>query len=159
MEIRDRLYKKYGIDVKLVQPELSIEEYEKLHGGPVYQTNPNQCCFDRKIKVLHQAIVGKHAWASAIRRDQSPDRAKAPVVGWDQKFGLVKVNPLANWKKSQVWKSIMDNGIPYNPLHDQGYPSIGCKPCTRPVTIGEDDRAGRWSGSKKTECGLHSLGD
>ena len=112
---------------------------------------------DSKIKVLHESIAGMHAWASAIRRDQSPDRAKAPIVGWDKKFDLVKVSPLANWTKAQVWKMITDHDIPYNPLHDQGYTSVGCWPCTRTVMFGDDERAGRWCGFAKTECGLHSL--
>jgi phosphoadenosine phosphosulfate reductase len=101
-----------------------------------------------------------HAWMSGIRRDQSADRAQASVVGWDKKFGLVKISPLANWTKKDVWKRITDESIPYNPLHDQGFPSIGCWPCTRAVAAGEtDDRAGRWSGMKKTECGLHSISE
>ncbi len=156
LELRDRVARRYGIEVELKKPELSVEEYEKLHGGPLYRTNPDQCCADRKLKVLRQAIVGMHAWASAIRRDQSPDRAKAPIVGWDKKFGLVKVSPLANWTKADVWRMISEHDIPYNPLHDQGYTSVGCWPCTRAVMFGEDDRAGRWSGTAKTECGLHS---
>jgi phosphoadenosine phosphosulfate reductase len=98
------------------------------------------------------------AWASAIRRQQSPDRAVVPIVGWDRKFGLVKVSPLATWTKQQVWKLITDEQIPYNPLHDRGYPSIGCWPCTRSVLPGEDERAGRWSGFEKKECGLHTQG-
>jgi phosphoadenosine phosphosulfate reductase len=102
-------------------------------------------------------VKGFHAWASAIRRDQSTDRSVVPIVGWDKKFGLVKVSPLANWSKKDVWNKIVKDSIPYNPLHDQGYPSIGCWPCTRAVLFGEDDRAGRWSGTAKTECGLHSL--
>jgi phosphoadenosine phosphosulfate reductase len=101
-----------------------------------------------------------HAWMSGIRRDQSSDRAQAAVVGWDKKFGLVKISPLANWTKKDVWNRITDEGIPYNPLHDQGFPSIGCWPCTRSVEAGEtDERAGRWSGMKKTECGLHSINE
>ncbi|HHK41453.1 MAG TPA: phosphoadenylyl-sulfate reductase, partial [Planctomycetaceae bacterium] len=123
----------------------------------VYATDPDQCCRDRKLAVLTRAIEGMHAWASAIRRDQSPDRAKAPIVGWDRKFGLVKVSPLANWTKSQVWQFIVDHDVPYNPLHDRGYTSIGCRPCTRAVMAGDDERAGRWCGFAKTECGLHSL--
>ncbi len=95
---------------------------------------------------------------SGIRRDQSVDRAQAPIVGWDKKFNLVKISPLANWTKKDVWKRITDEGVPYNRLHDQGYPSIGCWPCTRAVLTGEsDDRAGRWTGIEKTECGLHSI--
>jgi len=157
LELRDKIAQRYGIEVELKQPETTIEQYEALHGGPLYRSNPDQCCFDRKVKVLRQAVVGMKAWMSGIRRDQSPDRAAAPIVGWDKKFGLIKISPLANWTKKDIWKAITDFDIPYNPLHDQGYTSIGCWPCTRAVMFGEDDRAGRWSGSAKTECGLHSL--
>jgi phosphoadenosine phosphosulfate reductase len=157
LELRERVRRRYAIEVELKRPELTVDQYESLHGGPLYKTNPDQCCLDRKIKVLEAAVVGMHAWASAIRRDQSPDRAKASIIGWDKKFRLVKVSPLANWLKSQVWDMITRYEIPYNPLHDKGYTSIGCWPCTRAVLFGEDDRAGRWSGTAKTECGLHSL--
>jgi phosphoadenosine phosphosulfate reductase len=134
-----------------------VPEYESLHGGPLYKSNPNQCCFDRKIKVLRSAAARHHAWMSGIRRDQSADRAVASVVGWDKKFNLVKISPLANWTKQDVWARIVAEDIPYNPLHDQGFPSIGCWPCTRAVVEGEaDERAGRWSGTAKTECGLHT---
>lgn len=159
LELRDRIAERYGIEVEFKRPELSVEAYEALHGGPVYKSNPDQCCRDRKLKVLTQAAQGMDAWMSGIRRDQSPDRAKAAIVGWDKKFGLVKISPLANWTKQQVWKMIVDEKIPYNPLHDQGYASIGCWPCTRAVMFGEDERAGRWSGTQKVECGLHSLED
>ncbi|MCO6457605.1 MAG: phosphoadenylyl-sulfate reductase [Pirellulaceae bacterium] len=159
LELRERVRQRYGIEVVLERPELTVEQYEQQHGGPLYRSNPDQCCRDRKLKVLTRAIQGMHAWASAIRRDQSPDRARAPIVGWDRKFGLVKVSPLANWTKQDVWKFITDHDVPYNPLHDQGYTSIGCWPCTRSVMFGEDERAGRWSGQGKTECGLHSLDD
>jgi phosphoadenosine phosphosulfate reductase len=159
LELRERVKQRYGIEVELKRAELTAPEYEALHGGPLYKTNPNQCCFDRKVRVLQEAARGWHAWASGIRRDQSPDRALAPIVGWDKKFSLVKVSPLANWTKKDVWKLITDHDIPYNPLHDQGYLSIGCWPCTRAVIFGEDERAGRWSGFAKTECGLHTLND
>ncbi len=159
LELRDRIAKRYGIEVELRKPELSVEQYEALHGGPLYETNSNRCCFDRKIKVLQQAAGELDSWMSGIRRDQSSHRAKAPIVGWDKKFGLVKVSPLANWTKEQVWKLITDENIPYNLLHDQGFTSIGCQPCTRVVQFGEDERAGRWSGSNKTECGLHTADD
>ncbi len=157
LQMRDRVRERYGIEVELKRPELSVADYEAAHGGPVYATDPDRCCRDRKLAVLTRAIEGMHAWASAIRRDQSPDRAKAPIVGWDRKFGLVKVSPLANWTKSQVWQFIVDHDVPYNPLHDRGYTSIGCRPCTRAVMPGDDERAGRWCGFAKTECGLHSL--
>ncbi|WP_149499908.1 phosphoadenylyl-sulfate reductase [Roseiconus lacunae] len=156
LELRERVKDRYGIEVEFKYPVTTVEEYEAANNGPVYKTDPNRCCFARKLTVLHQAAKGLHAWASAIRRDQSPDRAKAPIVGWDKKFQLVKVSPLANWTKADVWKLILDNDIPYNPLHDQGYPSVGCWPCTRAVQLGEDERAGRWSGFQKTECGLHN---
>ncbi|MEZ6134210.1 MAG: phosphoadenylyl-sulfate reductase [Pirellulaceae bacterium] len=156
LELREEIKRRYGISVEMKQPELTVEEYEKVNGGPVYNREPNRCCFDRKIRVLQQAAVGFDAWASAIRRDQSEDRAQAPIVGWDKKFGLVKVSPLANWTKRDVWGMITRENVPYNPLHDQGYTSIGCRPCTRSVLPGEDERAGRWSGFAKTECGLHT---
>src|SRR5262245_24653169 len=160
IDLRDRIAEKYGVEVDLLTPDLSVPEYEALNGGPLYRTNPNQCCFDRKIKTLQKASQVMHAWMSGIRRDQSADRAQASVVGWDKKFGLVKISPLANWTKKDVWKRITDESIPYNPLHDQGFPSIGCWPCTRAVAEGEtDERAGRWSGMKKTECGLHSISE
>lgn len=159
LDLRDRIARKYGIEVDMLQPELSVPEYEALHGGPLYKSNPDQCCFDRKVKVLQQAARGKHAWMSGIRRDQSETRAETPIVKWDKKFQLVKISPLANWTKKDVWKRILEEDVPYNPLHDRGYPSIGCWPCTRAVVPGEpdgDERAGRWSGSGKTECGLHT---
>jgi phosphoadenosine phosphosulfate reductase len=160
LDLRDQIAEKYGIEVDLLQPDLSVPEYEALHGGPLYRTNPNQCCFDRKITTLKRASEVMHAWMSGIRRDQSADRAQAKVVGWDKKFGLVKISPLANWTKKDVWKRITDEQVPYNPLHDQGFPSIGCWPCTRAVSQNEtDERAGRWSGMKKTECGLHSISE
>jgi phosphoadenosine phosphosulfate reductase len=159
LELRDRIAQKYGIEVDLLKPEHTVEKYHSIHGGPLYERDPDRCCGDRKVKVLRKAAVGWDAWMSGIRRDQSPDRAGAPIVGYDKKFDLVKISPLANWTKQQVWKLITDEDVPYNPLHDQGYTSIGCWPCTRAVLFGEDERAGRWSGSAKTECGLHSLDD
>ena len=156
LALRDKVAEQYGIEVEMLKPELTVFEYEKLHGGPLYEKNPNQCCGDRKLAVLRNAASGMHAWASAIRRDQSPDRSVAPIVGWDKKFHLVKISPLANWTKKHVWDRIVKEKIPYNSLHDAGYTSIGCWPCTRAVQFGEDDRSGRWSGTGKTECGLHT---
>src|SRR5262245_21881880 len=156
LELRERLRTRYGIEVEYVRPELTVEEYEKEHGGPLYRIRPDQCCHDRKILPLRKAIEGYEAWISAIRRDQTEHRAKADVVQWDAKFQLVKINPLLGWTKSDVWRFVLDNQIPYNPLHDQGYPSIGCWPCTAPAN-GSDDRSGRWAGSGKKECGLHVI--
>lgn len=158
LDLRDRIAEKYGVQVEMLQPELSVPEYEAMHNGPLYKTNPTQCCFDRKIRVLERGIQGKQAWMSGIRRDQSSDRAQAAIVGWDKKFSMVKISPLANWTKQDVWKRILEEKVPYNPLHDQGYLSIGCWPCTRALQQGEtDERAGRWSGTEKTECGLHTI--
>jgi phosphoadenosine phosphosulfate reductase len=159
LDVRDRISEKYGIEIHLEKPELSVEQFEASHGGPIYESNPDQCCFHRKVVVLRRVLKDFDVWTSAIRRDQSPFRAKTPIVGWDKKFGLVKVSPLANWTKEDVWQRIASEKIPYNPLHDQGYKSIGCWPCTRPVTADEDERAGRWSGTAKTECGLHTSSD
>lgn len=156
LEVRQRIAEKYGILVDLQRPETTVEAYEAAHGGPVYKTDPDRCCGDRKLQVLQRVSRGFDAWMSGIRRDQSPQRARAPIVGWDRKFGLVKISPLANWTHQDVWRRIVSERIPYNVLHDQGYPSIGCWPCTRSVLVGEDERAGRWSGSAKTECGLHT---
>jgi phosphoadenosine phosphosulfate reductase len=156
LALRDEIARRYGIEVELKSADTTVEQYEKSHGGPLYTTNPDQCCFDRKVVVLQQASIGFDAWMSGIRRDQGPHRANTPIVGWDRKFGLVKISPLATWTKKDVWNLITKEDIPYNPLHDQGYPSIGCWPCTRAVLMGEDERAGRWTGFAKTECGLHT---
>jgi phosphoadenosine phosphosulfate reductase len=155
LETRERIKQRYGIEVEFVRPELTVAEYEAEHGGPLYVIRSDQCCYDRKITPLRRTLVGYEAWISAIRRDQTEHRAKASVVQWDRKFDLVKVNPLLTWTKKDVWGFITKNDVPYNPLHDQNYPSIGCWPCTRPVTNGEDERAGRWAGTVKKECGLH----
>src|SRR5947208_7132482 len=139
LETRERLKERYGIEVEYIKPELTVAEYEAEHGGPLYEMRPDQCCHDRKIVPLRRAVVGYDAWISAIRKDQTQDRAKAAVVQWDGKFNLVKVNPLLGWTKRDVWAFVMKNDIPYNPLHDKNYPSIGCWPCTRPVGEGEDE--------------------
>jgi len=155
LEVRERIKRKYGIEVEYIRPEMTVEDYEAEAGGPLYVIRPDQCCYDRKVLPLRRAVAGYDAWISAIRKDQTGERGKASVVQWDPKFDLVKVNPLLNWTKQDVWKFITKNDIPYNPLHDRGYPSIGCWPCTAPVGDGEDERAGRWRGTGKKECGLH----
>ena len=159
LELRLRIAQRYGIVVDLQRPDLSVNAYEALHGGPLYKSNPDKCCLDRKIRVLERVAANFDAWATGIRRDQSPTRANTPILKWDKKFGLVKINPLATWTKSDVWRRIINENIPYNPLHDQGYASIGCWPCTRAVAPEEDERAGRWTGTSKTECGLHTTND
>lgn len=159
LELRDRIKTRYGIEVEYVRPELTVAEYEAEHGGPLHVLRPDQCCHDRKILPLRRAVerIAPLAWISAIRKDQTADRGQASVVEWDKKFSLTKVNPLLNWTKKDVWGFIHKFDVPYNPLHDRDYPSIGCWPCTRPVAPGEDDRAGRWAGKVKKECGLHVI--
>jgi phosphoadenosine phosphosulfate reductase len=159
LALREQIKDKYGIAVEYVRAEMTVAEYEAEHGGPLYEHRPDQCCNDRKIVPLKNALARYQpkAWVSAIRKDQTSDRGVASVVQWDQKFNLVKINPLLNWTKKDVWAFIVKNDVPYNILHDQGYPSIGCWPCTRAVQPGEDDRAGRWAGKIKKECGLHVI--
>ena len=131
MELREQVLRRYGIEVELKRPSLSVEEYERINGGPVYTHDPSRCCADRKISILKQAASNYDAWASAIAETKVPI-GQGAIVGWDKKFGLVKVS-LANWTKKQVWAMITKEDIPYNPLHDQGYTSIGCWPCTRSI--------------------------
>jgi phosphoadenosine phosphosulfate reductase len=159
LELRERIWERYGIAVEYIRPELSVDEYEAEHGGPLHVHRPDQCCHDRKVLPLKKALarIQPLAWISAIRKDQTADRAVAGVVHWDAKFNLVKVNPLLNWTRADVWTFIADHDVPYNLLHDRHFPSIGCWPCTRAVQPGEDERAGRWAGKVKKECGLHVI--
>lgn len=157
LRLRDQIAERYGIEVEFVRAKESVAAYESRNNGPLYAIDPDRCCRERKLVPLRDAVEGYDAWISAIRADQSSDRSHAQVVGWDSKFGLAKVNPLLHWTKRDVWAFIVTHKVPYNPLHDQGYPSIGCWPCTQAVQSGGDERAGRWAGQAKTECGLHSL--
>jgi phosphoadenosine phosphosulfate reductase len=150
-QIQDR----YGIAIRAVRPERTIDE-QAVHDGPeLWGRNPDRCCELRKMQPLRAALSGYDAWITAIRRDQTPERASAPVVGWDGRFGLIKINPLVRWTFDDVQAYVHEHQVPYNPLHDRNYPSIGCVPCTSPVMPGEDPRSGRWRGREKTECGLH----
>lgn len=154
-DVRDRVVERYGARLVRAVPAISVEDQASLYGDELWARNANLCCDIRKVQPLTTVLGSLRAWITGIRRDQALTRANTPIVGWDQKFGLVKVNPLAAWTSADVWKYVAERDVPYNVLHDQGYPSIGCVPCTRQVTPGEDPRAGRWSGSDKTECGLH----
>lgn len=154
-ETKDRLESKYGIQFVRVSPKLTQEEQSAQHGAELWKSDPNQCCNIRKVEPLTRILSQYDAWITGIRRDQAPTRANAKKVEYDHKFGLVKFNPIAAWTSDDVWTYIRENQVLYNPLHDQNFPSIGCEHCTRPVNPGEDPRAGRWSDSEKTECGLH----
>jgi phosphoadenosine phosphosulfate reductase len=155
IELWRKLEARYGIRVRAVRPAQTVEEQE-LHWGPqLWAREPNQCCHLRKVQPLRTALAGMDAWISAIRREQTPQRAAAPVVDRDARFGVVKVNPLVRWTTKDVWKFVFAHDVPYNLLHDNDYPSIGCWPCTTPVADGEEPRSGRWRGLGKSECGLH----
>jgi phosphoadenosine phosphosulfate reductase len=154
-ETRDRLQERYGISFIQVLPKLSLAEQAERYGDNLWEKDPNRCCQIRKVEPLTEVLAGYEAWMTGIRRRQATTRANARKFEWDDKFGLHKFNPLADWTTEQVWDYIRKHDIPYNPLHDRNYPSIGCSVCTRPVNPGEDPRAGRWSGFAKSECGLH----
>ena len=155
-ELWRRLEAKYGVTIRAVKPKRSIEEQAADEGPKLWEREADRCCNLRKVQPLTAELKKFDAWITAIRRDQTPERANAQVVERDKKFGLVKVNPLVRWTHKQVWDYIVRHDVPYNPLHDQGYPSIGCEPCTSSVADGEDPRAGRWRGTAKKECGLHT---
>jgi phosphoadenosine phosphosulfate reductase len=140
-------------NVNVFKSKLSHEEQARQYGSALWMRDPDLCCELRKIEPNRRALEGKTAWVSGLRRDQSEGRADTPIVSWAPKFGVVKLNPLANWTEAQTWDYIMKNKIPYNPLLDQGYASIGCYNCTVP---GVQGRAGRWEGFDKEECGLHT---
>lgn len=150
-----RLEARYGITIRGVKPAHDIEEQAAHHGPELWTRAPDRCCELRKMVPLREELGRFDAWVTAIRRDQTAERAGAKAVEEDRKFSLVKINPLLTWTEKDVWRYVVDHGVPYNLLHDQGYPSIGCAPCTSPVKPGEDPRAGRWRGRGKTECGLH----
>jgi phosphoadenylyl-sulfate reductase (thioredoxin) len=147
---------RYGVTIRAVRPEQTVSEQASTHGPALWQRDPDRCCELRKVRPLRAALAGFDAWITAIRRDQTPERATAQVVEHDKKFDLVKVNPLVTWTHDQVWAHIYKHDVPYNPLHERGYPSIGCAPCTSPIIPGESLRAGRWRGAAKKECGLHT---
>lgn len=152
-----RIEKKYGVAIERVPALLSPSEQERIHGAALWQRDPDTCCNLRKIAPLRHKLRELDAWITSIRRDQTETRAGASKIEWDTKFGLVKINPLVDWTSTQVWEYIRSHNLPYNPLHDRSYPSIGCTHCTRAVAPGEDPRAGRWAGFAKTECGLHVI--
>lgn len=155
--LMDQVEQKYGFTIERVFPLLSPEEQEHVLGAGLWQRDPDHCCSIRKVEPLRRKLGELQAWITSIRRDQTVARSNAGKIEWDEKFELVKINPIADWSSKQVWQYIRDHDIPYNALHDRGYTSIGCTHCTRAVRPGESPRAGRWSGSSKTECGLHVI--
>lgn len=153
--LAERFEARYGIRLERRATQLSLNAQAETFGERLWERRPSECCRLRKVDPLKEMLAGLGAWITAIRRDQSSARAGIGIVERDRKFGLIKINPLARWSSREVWDYIVKYDVPYNPLHDHGYPSIGCAPCTTPVQIGEDQRSGRWRGTEKTECGLH----
>jgi phosphoadenosine phosphosulfate reductase len=153
-ETRERLVERYGL--KLIRPEIiTVAEQHRREGPNLWERDPDRCCHIRKVEPLLQTLRPYDAWVSGIRRDQSPSRAGTPKVQWSERYGVWKIHPLADWDEKRVWAYIAVNEIPSNPLHEAGYRSIGCIPCTRPTRPDEEERAGRWAGSDKLECGIH----
>ncbi len=152
---RDALIARYGVQVERIAPRRTVEEQAQDEGPELWGREPDRCCGLRKVEPLERALTGMDAWITGIRRAQSPTRAGARKVQLDARRGVVKIQPLVDWDDERVRGYLYANDVPYNPMHDRGYPSIGCMPCTRAVAEGEDARAGRWAGTGKTECGLH----
>lgn len=160
--LRDRLAERYP-HLSFVNrgTTLTPEEQAEHFGPQLWQTNPDQCCRIRKVDPMNEVLTGADVWVTGLRRSQSETRAALRVMEWDWKFQLIKFNPLVSWDRQQVWEYVQAHDVPYNQLHERGYPTIGCTHCTRPVEgsqIGDYTRAGRWTGTTKTECGLHGDG-
>jgi len=154
-ETRDRLVARYGLNLVQAPAIPSVAEQHLSEGPNLWETDPDRCCHIRKVEPLLEALAPYDGWISGIRRDQSPSRATTQKLVWSERYGVWKVHPLADWDEKRVWAYIVVNEIPYNPLHDSGYRSIGCIPCTKPIAASEEERAGRWAGSDKLECGIH----
>lgn len=153
---RDAVEAVYDVNVVNVRPELSVAEQDSVHGKDLFAREAAACCRMRKVEPLGKALKNYSAWVTGIRRVEAPTRANAPLISWDKAFGLVKINPLAAWSDEDMQNYIDSNGILVNPLVFEGYPSIGCEPCTAKPLEGADPRSGRWAGQTKTECGLHA---
>jgi phosphoadenosine phosphosulfate reductase len=157
--LRARFEEKYGIRIEVLRGAVSIEEQNRLQGPRLFARDTDRCCALRKVEPTRRALEGLDAWVAGLRRDQAQSRAGIAVLerfARDDGSELVKVNPLASWTRKETWKYLLDHEVPYNPLLDQGYTSIGCWPCTEPVAAGADERAGRWGG-QKSECGIHTF--
>ena len=156
MLTRDVAARALPITVVNASPRQSVTEQDVEFGEKLHDRDPNLCCFLRKVEPLARSLEGRAAWVTGVRRAESPARADAPIISWDDAHDLVKINPLVAWFDEDVEAYQVEHDLPRNPLVAQGYPSIGCAPCTRKVARGEDPRSGRWSGKDKTECGIHT---
>lgn len=158
--LRERLVAKYGIDLTVSTGAVTKAEQEQRHGLALYARDSDLCCQLRKVEPTRRALAGLDAWIAGLRRDQGPSRAGIQILErYDHEDGtpLIKINPLARWTRNDTWRYVVDHGVPYNELLDRGYKSVGCWPCTQPVAADADERAGRWAGSGKTECGIHTF--
>jgi phosphoadenosine phosphosulfate reductase len=153
--LRDELAARLDLHFIRVHSDLSLETQASEYGPALWSREPNLCCYLRKVEPLRRFLATQRAWITGIRRDQTSARVNAGLVEWDHAYGLVKLNPLAGWPIEQVWAYIHAQQLPFNSLHRQGYPSIGCWPCTQPAAPGADPRAGRWPGWNKSDCGIH----
>lgn len=152
---RDEVDRALDVRVVDVLPEQTVAEQDAAFGARLYERDPSLCCARRKVEPLQSALGGYEVWFTGVRREEAPTRTHTPLVTWDERNGLVKVNPVAAWSFDELMAYAAAHAVPMNLLLDFGYPSIGCRPCTRPVAPGADPRSGRWAGSAKTECGLH----
>ncbi|MCL4300842.1 MAG: phosphoadenylyl-sulfate reductase [Anaerolineae bacterium] len=153
--LRERVQRRYPIQLEIRKSTLTPAVQAQLYQPQLWQVNPDLCCHLRKVIPLAEVLQGYEAWLTGLRRDQASTRTDLPLLAWDAKHNLVKINPLANWTRGQVWSYLLENDVPYNYLHDLGYGSIGCTHCTRPTSDPADERAGRWQGRDKIECGIH----
>lgn len=153
---RDEVDRALDVRVVDVLPEQTVAEQDAAFGARLYERDPALCCARRKVDPLQRALGGYEVWFTGVRRDEAPTRTRTPLVTWDERNGLVKVNPVAAWSFDDLLGYATAHAVPVNLLLPHGYPSIGCEPCTRPVAPGEDPRSGRWAGLSKTECGLHT---
>jgi phosphoadenosine phosphosulfate reductase len=153
---RDAVAATLPVNVVTLSPKISVRQQDELYGRDLWARDPDLCCSMRKVEPLNEALIGYDAWATGLRRDETRSRVITPVVGWDEKKQKVKVSPLARWSQADVDAYVAKHNVLVNPLQNDGYPSIGCWPCTRRVAPGDDPRSGRWAGSGKTECGIHS---
>ncbi|NYF99656.1 phosphoadenylyl-sulfate reductase [Janibacter cremeus] len=153
---RDAMDAMLPLRIRTILPRLSVSEQDAEHGPNLHDRDPNLCCAMRKVEPLNRALADRDAWVTGMRREDAPTRTDIDVVGWDERRGMVKINPLAGWSHDDVERFATQEAVLLNPLRRSGYTSIGCAPCTRPVAEGEDPRSGRWSGQDKTECGLHT---
>ena len=155
LQTRDEFARDWPVNVRTLLPELTVPEQDEKYGARLHDRDPGLCCGMRKVAPLDKALAGYEAWVTGLRREETPHRANAAPVEWDEHHQMVKINAIVDWTFDHVVEYAEQNLVVVNPLLSQGYPSIGCAPCTRKVAPGEDPRAGRWSGVGKTECGIH----